>query len=62
MDNIIPEHKLRYYKTIKAIQADHKVKPANLTWTEGNPPNLWIYGPTGMINSLRIKIKSVALI
>ena len=24
MDEIIPEHQLRYYKTIKAIQADNK--------------------------------------
>lgn len=49
MDEIIPEHQLRYYKTIKAIQADNKVRPADLNWTV--TPNLWIYGPTGMRRS-----------
>lgn len=45
MDEIIPEHQLRYYKTIKSIQADHKIKPKNLNWSV--TPNVWIYGPTG---------------
>ncbi|AUM61926.1 Rep [uncultured virus] len=49
MDEIIPEHQLRYYKTIKAIQADHKIIPKNLDWI--NTPNIWIYGPTGMRRS-----------
>jgi len=44
-EEIIPEHQLRYYKTIKAIQADYKIKPANLNWQV--TPNVWIYGPTG---------------
>lgn len=48
IDEIVPEHQLRYYKTIKQIQKDNKKMPESLTWSEGNQPNLWIYGPTGM--------------
>jgi len=46
-EEIIPEHQVRYYKTIKCIQADFKVMPKNLDWKEGHQPNLWIYGNTG---------------
>lgn len=49
MKDIIPEHQLRYYKTIKAIQADHKIIPKNLTWKD--TPNIWVYGDTGMRRS-----------
>ena len=59
MDEILPEHQLRYYKTIKAIQADNKVRPADLNWTV--TPNLWIYGPTGMRRSKSL-IKSGPLL
>lgn len=51
IDDIVPEHQLRYYKTIKQIQKDNKKMPESLTWSEGNQPNLWIYGPTGMFLS-----------
>lgn len=46
INDIIPEHQLRYYSTIKKIQADAKKMPENLTWTEGHQPNFWIWGET----------------
>lgn len=46
----MPEHQVRYYRTIKSIQADFKVMPKSLDWKEGHQPNLWIYGPTGMFH------------
>lgn len=52
---ITPEHQLRYYKTIKQIAHDNKVAPADLTWKEGAPPNLWIYGPTRTGKSWRAR-------
>lgn len=45
-ENINAEHQLRYYKTIKQIAHDHKVMPKDLTWNEGDQPNIWIWGPT----------------
>ena len=47
IENINAEHKLRYYSAIKKIQHDSKKMPENLTWTEGNQPNFWIWGSTG---------------
>lgn len=52
LDSIVPEHTLRYYKTIKSIQADHKIMPKNLNWKV--TPNLWIYGDTGMFIEVKI--------
>lgn len=46
IDEIIPKHQIVHYKTIKSIQHDNKPMPADLTWTPGNQPNEWIYGPT----------------
>lgn len=48
VEEIEPEHQLRYYKTIKCIEHDNKKMPTDLTWSEGNQPNFWIYGPTSM--------------
>jgi len=46
IDEIIPEHQIRYYSTIKKIKADTKKMPENLSWDEGEQPNYWIWGPT----------------
>jgi len=54
IETIFPEHQIRYYSTIKKIEADSKAMPKNLEWKEGEQPNFWIYGPTSMF----IKIKS----
>lgn len=51
IEDIIPEHQLRYYGAIKKIQADTKKMPENLTWKEGHQPNFWIHGNTGMRRS-----------
>jgi len=56
-DEINDEHKLRYYKTIKSIMADNKVRPANLQWTDGQSPNEWIWGPSGYGKSHTARIK-----
>jgi len=45
-DKIAPEHMIKHRSNIKAIAHDHKPMPADLTWAEGDQPNLWIYGPT----------------
>jgi len=47
IEDILPEHQLKYYGTIKKMQADHKKMPENLTWKDNEPPNLWIHGKTG---------------
>lgn len=49
IEDIIPEHQVRYYRTIKSMQADYKVMPKNLDWKEGHSPNLWIHGDTGIL-------------
>jgi len=46
IDEIAPEHQVRYYGTIKKIRADAKKMPANLQWEENDQPNFWIWGPT----------------
>lgn len=48
-DNISAEHYIRYYSTIKKIGQDvrNRTIPNDLEWLSGNPPNEWIYGPTG---------------
>lgn len=52
-DEIGAEHLLKYYNTIKKIAHDNKKMPENLTWT--NPPNIWIWGPTGTGKSYRAR-------
>jgi len=48
IDAIIPEHQLRYYKTVKQIAHDNKAMPNDLHWKDGDQPNIWIHGDTGM--------------
>lgn len=50
LEEIIPEHFIKYYPTLKKIRSDHrlKLKPRTLDWLEGKPPNLWIYGVPGV--------------
>jgi len=48
IDDIEAGHQIKYYGTIKKIQADYKKMPENLNWKEGEQPNFWIYGPTSM--------------
>jgi len=50
ISSILPEHQLRYYKTIKAIAEDAKEMPNDLEWENGETPNLWIHGPAGIIH------------
>lgn len=54
LDSIDPEKYVRYYSTLKKIHSDHKSlsKIPELTWTDGNQPNEWIYGPTGTGKSM----------
>ena len=49
------EHLLKYYPTIKRIRHDYKKMPEDLDWSDGNPPNIWIYGPTGTGKSYRAR-------
>jgi len=51
IENILAEHQIRYYGTIKKIEADNKKMPSNLTWGEHEQPNLWIHGDTSMRQS-----------
>lgn len=48
IDEIDAEHFIKYYPTLNKIARDVKNKtiPLDLTWTN-NPPNEWIYGPSG---------------
>jgi len=55
IDEIESGHQLKYYGSIKRIQADNEIMPENLNWEEGNPPNFWIWGPTSMF----IRVKSI---
>jgi len=52
IDAINPQHQIKYYGTIKKIEAEHKKMPENLLWEEGGQPNLWIHGPTRMFIKL----------
>lgn len=55
IDEIMPEHQIRYYGTVKKIEADNKKMPDDLLWEEGEQPNLWIWGPTSMLNRVKDK-------
>lgn len=48
LQEIHAEHQIRYYPTLKKIANDSKKMPENLTWTEANCPNIWIWGETGI--------------
>lgn len=54
INEISAEHQIRYYSTVKKIEADNKAMPANLTWEEGEQPNFWIWGPTSMFIEVNI--------
>lgn len=55
IEEIEPEHQLRYYRTIKAIAEDNRKAPPHLTHTRVNSPNFWIYGPTNTGKSHRAR-------
>lgn len=55
IDEIEPEMQIRYYNTIKQIAHDNKPMPADLTWKEGEQPNVWIWGPTRTGKSWRAR-------
>lgn len=38
---------ISHYANIRALQRDFLTMPCELTWTNGNTPNLWIYGAAG---------------
>lgn len=38
---------ISHYGNIRALQRDHLVLPQELQWTNGNAPNVWIYGEAG---------------
>ncbi|QMW68702.1 replication-associated protein [Crucivirus-195] len=46
LESIEPEVFIKHYSTLKRIKADARPIPADLDWTV-EPPNEWIYGPTG---------------
>jgi len=46
-DDLTPKHQVLYRAHYERYVDTKRPKPKRLTWTRGNTPNLWIYGPTG---------------
>lgn len=49
LDEVAADHYIKYYGTLRKIARDQRNRrvPADLDWPDGDPPNEWIYGPTG---------------
>lgn len=57
LEEIAADHYIRFYSTLKNIRDDARNKkvPTMLDWVDGEPPNEWIYGPTGTGKSFRAR-------
>lgn len=54
-DEIEAQILITHYGNIKKIAHDHKAMPEDLDWIDGDPPNEWIYGGTGVGKSYRAR-------
>jgi len=56
-DAIISRHQLQYYATLQRINREFQARNVTetLNWKDGNPPNVWYYGKTGVGKSRRAR-------
>jgi len=50
--------RVNQYTTLKKIAMDHVIVPEDLTWDDKEPPNEWIYGPTGTGKSRTARLEN----
>jgi len=55
LDELDPQILICHWGAVNAIRRKRQAKPAELSWTGGDTPNLWLYGKSGCGKSRRAR-------